>query len=165
MNATSHIPDSVTQAFRLSTAAFAIELVDVLFRLRWFILAAFVLILADLWFGLRVAKMNREIIRKSAAGRRTLNKFIDYILYIVVGTTISMALANSWNFDPIYVASAILLLCYSFEMDSIYGHICELHKVRKKLSMFKVIWLIITLQFKQLRELDFSKAEENIKNK
>ena len=127
---------------------------DVLFQLRWWILAAFALILADLWFGIQVSKKKSIEIRRSSAGRRTFNKFIDYILYIVLGTTLSMAIAEPWHINPITVASVILALCYAFEIDSIYSHVCFLHGAKKEISIFKVIWLVLTLRFKGLRELD-----------
>lgn len=102
-------------------------------------------------------KKNIEI-RRSSAGRRTFNKFIDYILYIVLGTTLSMAIAEPWHINPITVASVILALCYVFEIDSIYSHICFLHGAKKDISIFKVIWWVLTLRFKELRKLDNIKA-------
>lgn len=162
----SHIPlsSTVTNAFRVSASTLVLEVGDVIFKLRWFLLTAVALIIADLWFGIRVSKMKKLKIRWSTAGRRTLNKILDYILYIVVGSTIAMALANSWSFDPIYVASAILILCYGFEIDSIYSHICELHGVHKKLSVFKIIWCIITFRFKDLTQIDTEAATKQIEN-
>lgn len=130
------------------------ELYSILYDLRWWIVLALVLILADLWFGIRAASNRGETIRKSSAGRRTLNKFIDYILYLVVGTSIGMAIGQPYGFNPIIISCTLLALCYAFEVDSIYEHICELHGVDKRINIWKAVWLIITFRFSELKELD-----------
>lgn len=130
------------------------ELYDILYDLRWWLILAFVLIAADLWFGIRAAKDRGEPIRKSTAGRRTLNKFVDYILYIIVGTSVGMAIGNPYGFNPMIVSCTLLALCYAFEIDSIYGHICQLHGVNKRLNIWKAIWLFITFRFSELKEID-----------
>lgn len=130
------------------------ELLDIMYDLRWWLVLAFILIIADLWFGIRSAQLRGEKIRKSTAGRRTMNKFVDYMLYILVGTSIGMALCEPYSFNPIIVSCTILALCYAFEVDSIYGHICEIHNVNKRINIWKAIWLIITFRFNELKELD-----------
>lgn len=130
------------------------ELLDIMYDLRWWLILAFVLIIADLWFGIRGAKLRGEKIRKSTAGRRTMNKFVDYMLYILVGTSIGMAIGQPYGFNPMIVSCTILALCYAFEVDSIYGHICEIHNVNKRLNIWKAIWLVITFRFSELKELD-----------
>ena len=148
LNEEVHITETISRGLKISLSSLLVEVGDVLFQLRWWILAAFALILADLWFGIQVSKKKGIEIRRSSAGRRTFNKFIDYILYIVLGTTLSMAIAEPWHINPITVASVILALCYAFEIDSI------LHGAKKEISIFKVIWLVLTLRFKELRELE-----------
>lgn len=144
------------------------ELLDIIYDLRWWLILAFVLIVADLWFGIRAAKLRGEEIRKSSAGRRTLNKFVDYLLYIIVGTSIGMAIGQPYGFNPMIVSCTLLALCYAFEVDSIYGHICQLHSVNKKISIWKAIWLVVTFRFSELKELDKLKPvndkEENGNN-
>lgn len=154
LNEEVHITETVSRSLKLSLSTLLVEVGDIVFQLRWFILAAFGLILADLWFGIQVSRKKGIEIRRSSAGRRTFNKFIDYILYIVLGTTLAMAIAQPWNIQPIYISSGILLLCYGFEIDSIYSHICYLHGAKKKISIFKVLWLALTLRFRELRELE-----------
>lgn len=148
------ITETVSRTLKVSMSTLVIEIGDILFQLRWFILAAFALILADLWFGIQVSRKKGIEIRRSSAGRRTFNKFIDYILYIVLGTTLAMSIAMPWNIEPIYISAGILILCYAFEIDSIYSHICYLHGAKKEISIFKVIWLMLTLRFKELRDLE-----------
>lgn len=139
------------------------ELLDILYDIRWWLILALVLIIADLWFGIRVAKQKGVEIRRSTAGRRTLNKFIDYVLYIVVGTSIGMAIGQPYGFNPMIVSCTLLALCYAFEVDSIYGHICQLHGFDKKFSIWKAIWLVITFRFAELK--DFEKLNTVNENK
>jgi hypothetical protein len=154
LNEEVHITETVSRGLKLSMTTLLGEIGSVLFELRWFILAAFALILADLWFGIQVSRKKGLEIRRSSAGRRTFNKFIDYILYIVLGTTLAMAIAQPWDINPLYISSGILILCYTFEIDSIYSHICFLHGAKKEISIFKVLWLILTLRVRELRELE-----------
>jgi hypothetical protein len=44
-------------------------------------------------------------------------------------------------------------------LDSIYGHICTLHGIDKKYSIWKLLWLLITFKFK-----DFGEAFSDIRN-
>lgn len=159
----AHVVEMAARGLKFSLSSIVAEVGEVLYDLRWFILTAFALIMADLWFGINVSRKRGVEIRRSSAGRRTLNKFIDYILYIVLGTTLSMAVAPAWDLNPLHVASAILILCYAFEMDSIYSHICYLHGAKKKVSIFKILWYIITLRFKDLRNLDEFKPDKEEK--
>lgn len=141
------------------------ELLDIMYDLRWWLVLAFILIIADLWFGIRAAKVRKEPIRKSTAGRRTMNKFVDYMLYILVGTSIGMAVGEPYGFNPMIVSCTILALCYAFEVDSIYDHICEIHGVNKRLNIWKAIWLFITFRFSELKEIDKLKpVNENEQN-
>lgn len=157
--------EGVARGFKLTFSSVFTEVGEVIYDLRWFILTAFALIMADLWFGINVSKKKGIEIRRSSAGRRTFNKFIDYIIYIILGTTLSMAVAPAWDLNPLHVASAILILCYAFEMDSIYSHICYLHGAKKRVSIFKILWYIITLRFKDLKNLEDFKPDEDEEKK
>ena len=54
---------------------------------KWFIVAALCLFIADFKFGIEASKKRGETIRKSRAIRRTVNKMIDYICWILVATS------------------------------------------------------------------------------
>ena len=122
-----------------------VECTQIVFDLRWMILLGFMLIVSDLWFGIRASKYLNVNVRKSRAGRRTLNKIIDYICYISLGAVLGKAIGEPYGLDPIIVAISVMILCYCFELDSIYGHICTLHGIDKKYSIWKLLWLLITL--------------------
>lgn len=136
-----------------------VECTQIVFDLRWMILLGFILIASDLWFGIRASKYLNVNVRKSRAGRRTLNKIIDYICYISLGAVLGKAIGEPYGLDPIVVAISVMILCYCFELDSIYGHICTLHGIDKKYSIWKLLWLLITFKFK-----DFGGAFSDIRN-
>lgn len=148
-----------------SPLVFIQELMNIMMEIRWWIFLAFILVIADLWFGIRVSKVKGLKIRYSSAGRRTLNKFVDYFLYILIGTSLGMSLCQSFPdsfIDPVLVASIILGFCYAFELDSIYDHICYLKGKKKVISIWKAMWLIITFRFGELKDIDNLKPVEEV---
>ena len=147
------------------TVAFATECIQLLYDLRWMILLAFILIIADFWFGLSASRLQKIEIRKSRAGRRTLNKIVDYICYVLLGAVLGKAIGEPYGMNPIAVSITVLVVCYGFEVDSIYGHICTLHGVEKRYSIWKILWSIVTLKFNNLSEAfkDMSEQSKNYK--
>lgn len=151
--------DNTNTAVKTTVIGFLSEWKGLIHDMRWVIFLALVLILTDLWFGVRAAKARGEKVRRSRAGRRTFNKVVDYLCYLFIGITIGKAIAEPYGVDPIITAITAILLCYGFEIDSIYGHILELHGVKVKYSIWRLLWYILTLKFTK-----FSEALEDIKN-
>lgn len=137
-----------------------LEFLNLVYDLRWMILLALVLVIGDFWFGIRESKYVGTPIRISRACRRTINKFIDYILYILMGAFLGKALGSPFGFDPMIVASVVMVLCYGFEIDSIYGHICILHGIKNRISIWRILILLITMRFKSLQSIFSSMAEQ-----
>ena len=152
-------------AVKTTVIGFLAEWQGLLYSMRWMITLALILILADLWFGVSASKHRGEKVRKSRAGRRTFNKVVDYLCYIFIGVTIGKAIAEPYGIDPIITAITAMLLCYGFEIDSIYGHILELHNIKMKYSFWKLLAFILTLRFKQFASAidDINKQYENNK--
>ena len=69
---------------------------DFISPIRWFLLAAFALVLADLKFGIEAARHRGETIRKSRAIRRSANKIIlpALVLLVVYGCEINSCFNN-----------------------------------------------------------------------
>lgn len=151
--------DSTNTAVKTTIIGFLAEWKGLIQDMRWMVFLALVLILTDLWFGVRAAKARGEVVRRSKAGRRTFNKAVDYMCYTFLGITIGKAIAEPYGVDPIVTAITAMLLCYGFEIDSIYGHILELHGVKVKYSIWRLLWYILSLKFSK-----FSEALEDIKN-
>lgn len=100
----------------------------------WFIVA-FVLILADLKFGVQAAMKRGENIRGSRVIRRTVNKMVDYICWI----SIAWVLGNSFGkvFEiPLLVAIIMLIVC-SIEISSIFDNYFEYKGLHKRFNVWK----------------------------
>ena len=148
---------STNTAVKTTIIGFLAEWQGLLYSMRWMITLALVLIIGDLWFGVSAARHRGDKVRRSKAGRRTFNKIIDYLCYIFIGVTIGKGIAEPYGVDPIITAITAMVLCYCFEIDSIYGHILELHNIKVKYSIWRLIAFILTLRFKQ-----FANAIEDI---
>ena len=82
------------------------ELFVVVSECRWMVLFILLVVLADFWYGrseaskrYQIAKDNNDTVhqneykwRTSRAIRRTVNKLIDYLLWLCVGAVFGMAL-------------------------------------------------------------------------
>lgn len=158
--------NSFNTIFKTGIIGFTSECYAIIFDLRWMILLAFVLILSDFWFGISVRRMQGIEVRKSIAGRRTLNKVIDYLCYVLLGAVIGKAIGDPYGLNPITVSITIMILCYCFEIDSIYNHICELHGVKKRYSIWVILWKFITFKFKDVGEAfqDMKNQSKDFKN-
>ena len=128
----------------IGSGTFSTEALDVLYGLRWMLILIVVLILADFWYGLSESLQKKEHFRFSKAGRRTCNKFMDYIGYLLLGTFFGLGI-----FEPLGIANHVTTAaiglgfgCF-WEVDSIVGHICALHGVTNKLSIKKFIICLV----------------------
>lgn len=128
------------------------ELADMMYQVRWLFLLAIILVLIDFWFGISVSKAQNIPIRWSRAGRRTINKAIDYLCYITLGIVLGKAFGEPFGLEPQTLAVIIMLLCCGFEIDSIWSHICVLHGIRKPLSVWRVLLMVLSLKFKEIKE-------------
>lgn len=167
INTIDRITETTTQSlFKTFTVGILGECTQILHDLRWMILLAVILILSDLWFGISASRVQGIAIRKSRAGRRTLNKLVDYICYILLGAVIGKAIGEPYGVDPMVVSITVMILCYCFEIDSIYGHICEIHGIKKQYSIWKIIFKLFTFKFNELGEAfrDMAEQKNNFKN-
>ncbi len=107
-----------------TTALMADEALGALYDLRWMVVLAVFLVIADFWLGTNVSHIKGVDIRFSRAWRRTVSKMVEYIMYLIGGALLGLAI-----FEPMGVAThtasaaACLLLGCSFELQSIVSHI------------------------------------------
>lgn len=124
---------------------FGVELIGVLYSLRWVVLFICVLVVTDFWSGLAAAvKVRHEEFRLSRALRRTIVKFLEYINFIVFGLLLAKACLEPFGFGTDLTGGAIGAACaLLIEFDSIYGHICDLHGIPHRFSpkRFFISWL------------------------
>ena len=112
------------------------EALDVLYDLRWMLVLIVVLIVSDFWFGVSDALNKRKEFRFSRAGRRTCNKAVDYLTYLLLGAILGLAIFEPLGVTTHTVTAAVGLgLGCLWEIDSIVGHVCSLHGVTNKFSV------------------------------
>lgn len=166
-SAIDNVTETTTQSlFKTSMIGLFGECTQIIYDLRWMILLAIILILSDLWFGISASRVQDIVIRKSRAGRRTLNKLVDYICYILLGAVLGKAIGEPYGMNPIVVSITVMVICYCFEVDSIYGHICEIHGIKKRYSIWRILFKLLTLKFKDVGEAfkDMSEQKNQFKN-
>lgn len=129
------------------------ECITAIYDLRWMIVLIVVLIVADFWFGLSESLFKHEEFRFSRAGRRTCNKLVDYLTYLLLGAVIGLAIFEPLNITTHTVTAAIGLgFGCLWEVDSIVGHICALHGVKSKFSVKRLIILLLKRKNKEVGE-------------
>lgn len=129
------------------------EAMEALFDLRWMLVLIVVLIVADFWFGVSESLNKHEHFRFSRAGRRTCNKAVDYITYLILGSVLGLAI-----FEPLgwatHVTTAAIGLGFGcvWEIDSIVGHVCALHGIRNYFSVKRFIISLMKRKNKDMGE-------------
>ncbi|MBD9177592.1 MAG: hypothetical protein EGP82_00165 [Odoribacter splanchnicus] len=116
-------------------ANFMSGLMDFIEPLKWFMLLGLLLILADLRFGIAAAKKRGERIRFSRAGRRTINKMIDYLCWILAAGGIGKAFGIPFNI-PVLPAITLLVVC-GLEINSMFTNYFEARGKKVKVNIFK----------------------------
>ena len=135
---------------------FDAELAGYVFDLRWLLGLLAVLMIMDFWWGSRESKNSGVEWRFSRAGRRTCNKFIDYLTYIVAGAFMAHAIGVPTGSVPnaqVGVAIGIVLGCL-FELDSVVKHIFAIRGIK-----FSFRRLLISLV--KLKSPDWGEALDN----
>lgn len=143
-------------------AAFGAEALQAFYDLRWMIVFAVILVIADFWFGVSDALHKRKEFRFSRAGRRTCNKLIDYLAYLLVGCTVGLAIFEPLGLTTHTVTAAVGLgLGCLWEIDSIVGHVCSIHGVENKFSIKKFLISLLARKFKDVGEAVEDAMEED----
>lgn len=99
---------------------------------KGWLLLAFVLIMADLRFGILAAYKRKEIVRKYSAIRRTLNKIGNYIIWLIVAYTIGSVISIPFDIDlPVW----ILIIVYAIELGSIANNFFMVIGIKRKIDI------------------------------
>ena len=109
----------VTRTSAAVGLSFIEEMQAMIYDLRWLLVLCIVLIIADLKFGLENAHAHKEVIRASRALRRTVNKFIDYLCWLMFSAVFAEAFAVPLGIDKQVVTVCVMLLACFNEIDSI----------------------------------------------
>lgn len=110
--------DVVRVSTGMSLSFFA-ELQALVWDMRWLILLCVALIIVDLRFGIENAQVHGETIRRSRAIRRTVNKFIDYLCWLLFAGIFGMAFAKHFGWNTMLVVDMVMIVACLAEIDSI----------------------------------------------
>lgn len=116
-------------------AMFLSDMFDLFMPLRWFALAALVLIAVDLKFGVQAAYKRKENVRFSRAVRRTLNKIVDYVAWILVAGTFGKAFGGVLGIE--FLPAIVLLVIFGIELNSCFANYFEIYDKKFRVDIFK----------------------------
>lgn len=138
----------------MSVTAFYGEVTHAMYELRWMLLAVAALVAVDFITGLTASvRIKGEDFRFSRAGRRTFAKYIEYYGYLILGVVLGKSVMEPLGLCGYVTCSAV---CTAFaalwEIDSILGHVCDLHGVRARFSVKRVIIFLIKSRDRRLGE-------------
>lgn len=133
-------------------ATFGAEVHEVMFELRWMIAFAMILIATDFYWGSRETVCVRgEKWHFSQAGRRTLNKVVEYLTYLLIGCVGGIAILEPIGVCSHVTAAAVGLgLGSVFEVSSIVGHVLAVHGVKKRFNVWSFIVSVVTWNRREL---------------
>lgn len=95
---------------------------EAIMQMTPFLIATIPLILADLKFGTKAAKFRGETVRSSSVIRRTINKVVEYICWVVLAVTLDKAFSG---IDHNEICYTILAIVYLVELHSCYNNYLE----------------------------------------
>ena len=110
-------------------------MIEFITPLKWFMLLAVIIIICDLRFGIRAAKHRKEVIRTSRAIRRSINKVIDYICWILLAG--GMGNAFGIPLDMPIIPATVLLVIFCVEVNSCFNNYFESIGKPFKVDVFK----------------------------
>ena len=149
----------------VSWTVFGAECLQCVFDLRWMIILAVVLIITDYWWGVRelaelrkkattMSEKERHKFHFSQAGRRTLNKAVDYLTYLLVGCVAGLAITEPMGIATHTTTAAVGLgLGMLFELSSIVGHIAVVKGVDIKVNWKRLLVAIIKRKSEDIAEI------------
>lgn len=106
-------------------------------KLLGWIIVALVLVVVDLRFGLQAARQRGEAIKRSRAARRTINKCVDYLMWIMLSYVIGKNFGDTLGLPTLsYIMLAVV---YAVELESIFANYFAAHGVHKRFNVFKFI--------------------------
>lgn len=117
------------------TDGFLIGLLEFFIWAKWLLALAFLLTMADLKFGISAANYRNEIVKRSRAVRRTLDKITNYCLWIILAYTFGEAFGQPFGIDLLPLI--ILLVIYGVELESIYVNYFAAKGKKVKVNVFK----------------------------
>lgn len=119
------------------------ELLTAMVELRWMVLSLVIMVIADFRFGWgesskryaeALAISNKTLAaqyrwRTSRAIRRSINKFVDYLIWLAVGVVIGYATLEPFGIPHTYGGAAAMAIAWGCELKSILSHFLYLRGI------------------------------------
>lgn len=150
----------VTRTATAAGMSFIAEMQSLMYDLRWLLLACVVLIIADLKFGIENSQVQGEAIRASRALRRTVNKFIDYLCWLMFSAVFAEAFAVPLGIDRMAVTVGVMLLACFNEIDSIVQN----YHAARGIEGFSLVRFVINLLKRKNKDVGEA-LDETMNNK
>lgn len=142
-----------TLAMAAVPSTFYAEVTTAVYELRWMMLAVAALVAVDFVSGLAASvRLRGEDFRFSRAGRRTAGKLLEYFGYLLIGVAVGKGLEPLGAFTYLQLSAVCLGFAALWEVDSITGHICDLHGIRARFSIKKLLIALIKKRSKDVGE-------------
>jgi len=156
-----------------ATAILSNELVMIIVDARWLLLAILICVIADFRFGWgesskrykEAEKQGEKILmlqyrwRTSRALRRTVNKLIDYLIWVCVGMFVGMAI-EPVGLSHIYGGVAATVVAVFCEAKSFFGHFFYLHGVEVRQKSIADFLKAFAVAFAKRKDEDVGEALE-----
>ena len=158
----------------LTFSLFGSELAGVISDSRWLLLAIFLCVVADFRYGWGEshrrferarAKGDKVVMsqykwRTSRAVRRTVNKLVDYIMWICVGMAVGMAVLAPLGADYRLGGTCAAAVAIACEAKSFIGHFFYLHGIRIEEKSVKGFVKAFVVAFAKKKDKDIGEALE-----
>ena len=86
------------------------------YSLRYFFLLLPILLAVDLLFGIKAAVVRKERIKRSRAVKRTINKFVDYVCWLLLAGALGLVFGEPFNIPILPVV--VMAIVVSIELES-----------------------------------------------
>ena len=129
--------ESWSTAFSAAGACVGAALSGFYGHLAPWLLAAVVLVVSDLRFGILAARERGEEIRLSRAIRRTVNKALDYLCWVTVAEVLSRTFGVTLGYPMVSVG--VLMMVYGIELNSLANNWLTYKRIKGRFDIWKLI--------------------------
>lgn len=151
------------------------ELVQIIYDARWLLAVITLCVVADFWYGwsesskrYEAARAKKDKIvmaqykwRTSRAIRRTMNKLIDYIMWVSLGVFTGFALLRPLGADYMLGGIAATAVAIGCEAKSFIGHFFYLHGIRIEQKSVGGFLKAFVVAFAKKKNADIGEALED----
>lgn len=151
------------------------ELVQIIYDARWLLAVITLCVAADFWYGWSESRKRYEAARAkkdkivmaqyrwrtSRAIRRTVNKLIDYIIWVSLGVFTGFALLRPLGADYMLGGIAATAIAIGCEAKSFIGHFFYLHGIRIEQKSVTGFLRAFVVAFAKRKNADVGEALED----